>query len=184
MDSAFNADFPPNTLVCVHFVFLVKSHLAIGSRGSDSLSLSFASFLKPISSYYLVVNTQGCCHSFLWCYCGGIAVYPCWFEEVHEGFSLELSVIVISSSAFLYFVYFCDNQGLQTSPGTSEVSLCTHSWSRAREVLVSILWEAAGQESCSRSTVWLQVDLQHSRQVKIQWTRKHYCMEKLARNYC
>lgn len=43
MDSAFNAIFPPNTLVGVHFYLFisifVKSHLPIGLQYSDSLSL-------------------------------------------------------------------------------------------------------------------------------------------------
>lgn len=44
MDSAFNAIFPPNSLVCVHVylfisIFFVKSHLAIGLQCSDALSL-------------------------------------------------------------------------------------------------------------------------------------------------
>lgn len=191
MDSALNAVFSPNTLVCVHiylFIFLVKSHLATGLHCCDLLSISLFSIFPKILQFLLFSCKNTGLFSlfsltlqrwqvFVFVFLSSLIWRHSWRLFLgcrhHFYFIIGLSV----------FVYFCGHQGSQTSLGSSEVSLYTHSWLRAPEVLVSILWVAAGQGSSSRSTVWLQVDPQHSRQVKIPWIRSNYCMEDLAEIY-
>lgn len=137
MDSAFNAVFTPTKYFLLKAIWwLVCSRL---------------SCLKPFSS-----DTQ---ESFSRYYSAGMLLFSdaCCLAEFFILLSVEVSIF--SSHCLIISVYFGGYQGSRTSPGSSEVSPCTHTWPKASGGLVLILWGAAGQESSFRSTVWRQADL-------------------------
>lgn len=90
----------------------VKSHLVIGLQPSLSCLKPFSSDMQ--TPLFPDIILLGCC----------------CFEMLADSLSffllLSLEVSVFSSHCLIISVYFGGYQGSQTSPGSSEVSPCTH----------------------------------------------------------